>query len=77
LDLLARARSDYTCGPEERSMARVPAVSPHDAEPEVARVYAAATIAWESYRARFNHALGIPAQGFAGSGYCVRPTAPP
>ncbi|MBI4907975.1 MAG: carboxymuconolactone decarboxylase family protein [Acidobacteria bacterium] len=26
----------------------------------------AATIAWENYRARFNHALGIESAGFAG-----------
>jgi 4-carboxymuconolactone decarboxylase len=34
-----------------------------------------ATIAWESFRSRFNHALGIQAQGFSEGAYCVRPEA--
>jgi 4-carboxymuconolactone decarboxylase len=32
-----------------------------------------AMIAWESFRSRFNHALGIQAQGFSEGAYCVRP----
>lgn len=32
-----------------------------------------AVIAWENYRARFNHAFGIEAQGFARGAYCVLP----
>jgi alkylhydroperoxidase family enzyme len=32
-----------------------------------------ATIAWENYRARFNHALGIEAQGFSEGAYCPLP----
>lgn len=32
-----------------------------------------AAIAWENYRARFNHAFGIEAQGFAKGAYCVLP----
>ena len=35
-----------------------------------------ATIAWESFRSRFNHALGVQAQGFSEGAYCVRPEAP-
>src|SRR5207237_9421004 len=35
-----------------------------------------ATIAWENYRARFDHALGIEAQGFSDGAYCVRPEPP-
>ena len=35
-----------------------------------------ATIAWENYRARFDHALGIEAQGFSAGAYCVRPERP-
>jgi len=27
-------------------------------------------IAWENYRARFDHALGIEAEGFSGADYC-------
>src|SRR5262245_9069904 len=32
-----------------------------------------ATIAWENYRARFNHALDIEAQGFSEGAYCTLP----
>lgn len=34
-----------------------------------------AAIAWENYRSRFNHALGIEAHGFSEGGYCVIPEA--
>jgi alkylhydroperoxidase family enzyme len=30
-------------------------------------------IAWENYRARFNHALGIESQHFADGAYCAVP----
>jgi 4-carboxymuconolactone decarboxylase len=30
-------------------------------------------IAWENYRARFDHALGVEAQGFSEGMYCVLP----
>ena len=30
-----------------------------------------AVIAWENYRARFAHALGIEAQGFSAGAFCV------
>ncbi|MCC6363793.1 MAG: carboxymuconolactone decarboxylase family protein [Bryobacterales bacterium] len=30
-------------------------------------------IAWENYRARFNHALGLEAQGFSEGAYCALP----
>jgi alkylhydroperoxidase family enzyme len=32
-----------------------------------------AAIAWENWRARFNHALGIDAQGFSEGAYCPIP----
>jgi alkylhydroperoxidase family enzyme len=32
-----------------------------------------ATIAWENYRARFDHAFGIDAQGFSAGAFCVLP----
>jgi alkylhydroperoxidase family enzyme len=32
-----------------------------------------ATIAWENYRARFNHALDIEAQGFSEGAFCALP----
>ncbi len=33
-------------------------------------------IAWENYRARFDHALGIEAQGFSEGVYCALPELP-
>ncbi|MBZ5599846.1 MAG: hypothetical protein LAN83_16155 [Acidobacteriia bacterium] len=32
-----------------------------------------ASIAWENYRARFDHALGIESQGFSEGAVCVLP----
>src|SRR5215813_11943428 len=32
-----------------------------------------AAIAWENYRARFDHALGIEAQGFSEGAFCPLP----
>jgi hypothetical protein len=32
-----------------------------------------ATIAWENYRARFDHAFGIEAQGFSEGAFCAVP----
>jgi len=31
-------------------------------------------IAWENYRARFDHAFGIEAEGFSAGAYCPLPT---
>jgi alkylhydroperoxidase family enzyme len=33
-------------------------------------------IAWENYRARFNHAMGVEAEGFSGKQFCPLPTPP-
>jgi len=33
-------------------------------------------IAWENYRARYNHALGIEAEGFSKNRYCPLPESP-
>jgi alkylhydroperoxidase family enzyme len=30
-----------------------------------------ATVAWENYRARFDHALGVEAEGFTKGSYCA------
>ena len=35
-----------------------------------------ASIAWENYRARFNHALGIEAEGYSEGAFCVLPERP-
>lgn len=32
-----------------------------------------ATLAWENYRARFDHAFGIEAEGFTEGSYCAIP----
>ena len=32
-----------------------------------------ATLAWENYRARFDHAFGVEAEGFSSGGYCALP----
>src|SRR5829696_113075 len=36
-----------------------------------------AAIAWENYRARFDHALGVEAQGFSEGASCAVPERPP
>ena len=33
-------------------------------------------IAWENYRARFDHAFGIESEGFSDGAYCPAPSAP-
>ena len=32
-----------------------------------------ATLAWENYRARFDHALGVEAEGFTQGSFCALP----
>ena len=34
------------------------------------------TIAWENYRARFDHVFGIESQGFSEGTYCALPEQP-
>lgn len=34
------------------------------------------SIAWENYRARFNHCLGIEAAGFSEGAFCPMPERP-
>lgn len=43
---------------------------------EAQMVELTATIAWENYRARFDHAFGIAAQGCSEGAYCVPPERP-
>jgi alkylhydroperoxidase family enzyme len=40
---------------------------------EVQMVGLTATLAWENYRARFDHAFGVEAEGFTKGGYCALP----
>ncbi len=35
-----------------------------------------AAIAWENYRARFDHAFGIEAQGYSEGAFCALPERP-
>lgn len=35
-----------------------------------------ATVAWENYRARFDHAFGIESEGFTQGSYCAMPVRP-
>ena len=34
-----------------------------------------ATLAWENYRARFDHAFGVEAEGFSEGSYCAVPVS--
>ncbi len=43
---------------------------------EAQMVELTAAIAWENYRARFDHAFGIEAQGFSQGAYCALPERP-
>jgi alkylhydroperoxidase family enzyme len=40
---------------------------------EVQMVELTSTLAWENYRARFDHACGVEAEGFTKGGYCALP----
>jgi alkylhydroperoxidase family enzyme len=40
---------------------------------EVQLVELTATLAWENYRARFDHAFGVEAEGFTAGSYCAMP----
>ena len=40
---------------------------------EAQMVELTATLAWENYRARFDHALGVEAEGFTKGSYCAMP----
>ncbi len=43
----------------------------HLSDPQLVELTSA--IAWENYRARFNHALGMESEGFMKKGYCPLP----
>jgi 4-carboxymuconolactone decarboxylase len=79
---LARLVLDYavamTRTPVDVPEALFDALRAHLDEPAIVELTAA--IAWENYRARFDHALGIEAQGFSEGAYCPLPEraeAPP
>ena len=60
-----------TTTPVEVPDALFAALSEHFDDAQLVELTAA--IAWENYRARFDHALGIEAQGFSEGAYCVLP----
>ncbi len=43
---------------------------------EASLVELTAAIAWENFRARFNHALGVPSDGFSEGAVCVLAVPP-
>ena len=45
----------------------------HASFDEAQLVELTATIAWENYRARFNHAFGLEAEGFSEGAFCAMP----
>jgi alkylhydroperoxidase family enzyme len=66
---------DYSVGlsrtPVEISDELFAELKRHFDEPQVVELTAA--IAWENYRARFNHAFGIQSQNFSEGAYCPIP----
>jgi alkylhydroperoxidase family enzyme len=60
-----------TLTPVEVSDELFAALQQHFTEAQLVELTAA--IAWENYRARFNHAFGIEAQGFSKGAYCPLP----
>lgn len=54
--------------------AQFAALQQHFTPPQLVELTAA--IAWENYRARFDHAFGIEAQGFSEGACCVLPERP-
>ena len=86
--LAGHARSDAFTPLEKHAldyavaMTATPVVVPEELVTTLAReldaaalVELTATIAWENFRSRFNHALGIGAAGYSEGAYCVRPEA--
>ena len=76
-DELERNVLDYATGMtrDEVTDETVAALREQLSEKQVVELTAA--IAWENYRARFNHALGIQSDGFAEGAACVLPQPVP
>jgi len=60
-----------TATPVVVSDALVTALREHFTDAQLVELTAG--LAWQNYRSRFDHALGIGAQGFAGGAYCPSP----
>lgn len=65
---------EMTKTPVEVPDALFAALRQHFDAPQLVELTAA--IAWENYRARFDHALGIEAQGFSEGAFCALPERP-
>ncbi len=65
---------EMTKTPVEVPDALFAALGEHFDEAQIVELTAA--IAWENYRARFNHALDVGSQGFSEGAYCPLPERP-
>ncbi len=65
---------EMTKTPVEVPDALFAALREHFDEAQIVELTAA--IAWENYRARFNHALDVGSQGFSEGAYCPLPERP-
>jgi len=63
-----------TAVPVEVSDALFSRLRAHFTEPQLVELTSA--IAWENYRARFDHALGIEAENFSEGAVCALPVRP-
>jgi alkylhydroperoxidase family enzyme len=72
---LEKTALDYAVGmtrtPVDVSDELVAELGKYFDEPQIVEL--TAQIAWENWRARFNHALGIDAHGFSEGAYCPIP----
>jgi len=69
--LVLKYAADMTKTPVEVPDALFAALRQHFNEAHLVEL--TASIAWENYRARFDHALGIESQGFSEGAICVLP----
>lgn len=60
-----------TATPVKVPQAVFDALREHFDDPQIVELTSA--IAWENYRARFDHAMGIEAEGFSDGEYCPLP----
>ncbi len=68
-----RFADGLTSTPVEVSDAVYAGLREHFDEAQIVELTSA--LAWENYRARFDHALGIEAEGFSEGAYCPLPSA--
>ncbi len=72
--LVIEYAAEMTRTPVEVPDALFASLRGHFNEPQLVEL--TAVIAWENYRSRFDHALGIEAQGFSEGSYCAVPERP-